>query len=181
MTTSAEGGLGPAQHNKIAPLEKLADHLGEHMGIVQTVPSSQKCQECGREVFAQAVILIVEGARDPSGHSEIVDQLTALRDSKNRKNRERFYDLEERFEQLAAYGKLEEPRQMRQLRGNLWEIKTGRDRVPFYFKMASASHQQAARLTHLFEKATGKTADGKTPRQHLDHGEWVMNGDRNND
>lgn len=105
------------------------------MGIVQTVPDGQTCLECGREVFAQAVILMVEGARDPTGNSEIVEQLHALRDSKNRKNRERFYDLEERFEQLAAYGRLEEPRQMRQLRGTLWEIKTGSDRVPFISKL----------------------------------------------
>lgn len=151
------------------------------MGIVQTVLSEENCSQCGRVAFAQAVCLVVEGAIDVNGHSPVVSELLALRDSKNKRKRARYYDLQERFDQLAAYGTLEEPLQMNVLRENLWEVKTSTDRVPFYWMEANAIHQRAVRLTHHFEKATGRTAQGAIPRGQIDRGVWVMKGDKAHD
>lgn len=144
-----------------------------------TVPGENGCSECLREIFADGMDLVVEAARDSEGNSRVVGQLHELRDSGNSKKRTRFYDLEERFEQLAAYGRLEAPREMNQLDGPLWEVKTANDRVPFYFRSVMAAHRRAARLTHHFPKATGRTAEGRTPRKHIDRGNWIMKGDQN--
>jgi len=136
------------------------------------------CTECPRVTFASGAVLSVESTIDPNGMSQVIDQLEALRKSSNRRKRERHSDLKFRFEQLAAYGELEVPREMRKLGPELLEIKTADDRVPFYFLVASNRHVRAARLTHQFEKSTGRTAAGKTPRKHLNLANWIMKGDR---
>ena len=98
------------------------------MGIVETVPVGLTCS-CTRVVYAEGAVLTVEAAISPNHTSEIVEQLRSLRQSSNAKKRSRYYDLEERFEQLASYGKLEQPVEMRVLVGELWEIKTSEELV----------------------------------------------------
>lgn len=148
------------------------------MGIVQTVPVEQTCGQCLRVEFDDGLVLVVEAAISPDHTSEVVGQLAALRDSRNVKRRQRHADLVDRFEQLSAYGKLEVPLEMRELEGELWEIKTAEDRVPFRWFDVSPTHKRAVRLTHQFAKATGKTQWGTTPRKHIDRGLWIVKGDK---
>lgn len=149
------------------------------MGIVKTVLTELTCN-CSRVQYADGVLLLVEAAISPKHTSEIVQQLDALRSSSNTKKKQRYYDLADRFEQLAAYGKLEQPLEMRPLEGELWEIKTSEDRVPFYRVDPSMTNQNrmAVRLTHQFAKATGKTPWGTTPAKHINRGRWIIEGDK---
>jgi hypothetical protein len=123
------------------------------------------------------VTLVVEAAVSPERTSEIIEQLREMNASGKRRLRERHQDILERFAQFAAYGQLEIPGEMRQLREDLWEIKTSEDRVPFY-RRAPDGHRLAARVMFVFAKAKGKTAENKAPRWVFDRGEWYMKGDQ---
>jgi len=92
---------------------------------------------------------------------------------------DRYADLLYRFETFALTGELDVPRELRHLVGEIWEIKTSRDRVPFYkVKHAGQSDGLVARLTHGFEKRKGRTVDGKIPRKHLDKAAWIAREDQ---
>ena len=148
------------------------------MSIVATVPAEEACPTCGRLVFADGLVLSVEGAWNPQHICEAQVGLLLLRNSRNKKQRARYFDLIERFEQLAAYGELDEPLQMNYLRDDLWEIKTPHDRIPFFFVAATAEHVRSARLAQVFEKKTGRTAEGAMPRNQFDRAFWILRGDR---
>lgn len=113
----------------------------------------------------------------PARTSQAADELEKMRTSSSKRMRERHEDIMVRFRQYAAWGQLDVPDQLRQLRGELMEIKTAEDRVPFY-KRSVDGHRLAARVMFVFEKAKGKTREGKTPRWVFDRGEWYMKGDR---
>lgn len=134
------------------------------------------CESCGRISYKRGVQAHVEAAVNPEGIAEVVSQLAAYRHSPKEALRRRYFDLEERFTQMALYGKVEVPSEMRALDGELWELKTSEDRVPFY-RSRGGGHPLAIRLLFLFAKATGKTSDGKTPPRYTRHGNWVMKGD----
>lgn len=123
------------------------------------------------------MVATVEAAINPEGKSEIVDGLQEMSDSRDKRRRERYQDIMERFSLFATYGGLEIPDEMRELRGPLWEFKTSEDRVPFYRRSVNG-HRLAARVMFVFAKSGGKTAQGKTPRWVFDRGDWYMKGDQ---
>lgn len=134
------------------------------------------CDECGRRAFKTGMAATIEAAVSPTGVSEIVDQLEAMLTSRNKHLQERYDDIMERFSIFSAYGRLEVPGEMRELAGELWEFKTGEDRVPFY-RRSPSGHRLAARVMFVFAKAKGKTSDGKAPRWVFTKGAWYMKGD----
>jgi len=178
----------PPQHAKIevVAFTQLSPEIyiacSAQRGIVMTVQSQSGITcACGRYMYKNGTALIVEAAKDPNGASVIIAQLEALRTSKNRKKRQRYEDLNERFRILAAYGELEIPGEMRPIRDELWEIKTASDRVPFYRGPASKTHKQFARLAFWFEKAKGKTQQGKMPQKLINKGLWIVKADAAHD
>jgi hypothetical protein len=143
-----------------------------------TVPSGGvTCETCGRRVFKTGVVATIEAAVNPDRKSEIVDELAEMNSSPDKRLRERYQDIMERFSLFSAYGQLEIPDEMRELRGALWEFKTSEDRVPFYRRSVNG-HRLAARVMFVFAKSGGKTAQGKAPRWVFDRGEWYMKGDQ---
>ena len=142
---------------------------------------SEKCGDCGRVALARGTSLRVEGAWNNERHAPVLSQLEELRLSRRRGDATRYEDLMDSFERLAIYGVLEPTIQWRQLEGELWEIKTAEDRVPAYVRPADRTHVKAVRLSHLFQKKFGKTAEGRTPRKHITKGLWMMGKDREHD
>lgn len=147
-----------------------------------TVPMGTeiRCDTCARLVYKNGVALVVEAGIDPTGNSPIIAQLESMRHSSRAKIRDRYADILVRFAELANYGSLDIPGEMRPLVGELWEIKTSEDRVLFYDRKPSA-HKRAIRVLHQFMKSSGKTSQGKTPRNVLDRGTWIMKGDMRHD
>lgn len=154
------------------------DAEAQQVGIVQTVPTQKSCGGCGRFLYADDLCLSVETAIDKTKSSPAHDDLSSMRSSSKSAIRDRYYDLEDRFEQYSAYGKLEVPREMREIPQGLWEIKTAQDRVPFYAVKATGDHRRSIRLLSVFQKKKGKTAEGKIPRNQVDRAVWVREGDK---
>jgi hypothetical protein len=125
--------------------------------------------------------MAVEAAIDASGGSPVIDELGALRGATNRNKRARYQDLLERLEQYANYGDLDIPTELRQIQGDIWEIKTAEDRILFYRTEASNHHRSTVRLLYAFAKSKGKTVEGKIPPAYIRRAEWVMKGDRAHD
>ena len=152
--------------------------LSDSGDIVMTVPIpvDVSCSHCGRHLYKSGITLVVEAAVDPDGASVIVQQLRQLSQSPRRAVQQRWEDLNERFVQLAIYGELEIPREMRNIEDELWEIKTSEDRVLFYERVASG-HPRSVRLAYLFGKTKGKTPQGKMPAKHIRKGLWIVRGD----
>lgn len=118
---------------------------------------------------------MIEAARNRSGQ-EPADAFMKKLFSSRRKRRS-LDDLVILMEEWAQYGELQVPLQQRQLRGDLWEIKTSELRFPYY-ELADAEHGRIVRLTHGFEKDFGRTVDAKCPRKHIDMGLWMIEEDR---
>lgn len=151
--------------------------------MVESVPEGENtpvadCSECGRKKFEHGRSLAVEAAWSDVKAAPAAEQYERMRTSRNKRERERWADLQSRFEYLSIYGELEPVREWRFLQGDLWEIKTANDRAPAYETKATNRHVRTVRVTHIFAKKTGKTADGKTPRKHLNFGEWMIRMDK---
>ncbi|MEU7883482.1 hypothetical protein [Microbispora bryophytorum] len=121
--------------------------------------------------------MMIEAARNQEGAEPATEFLDALADSRSRKKRRYASDAALLLEEWARLGHLEHPLQQRQLRGDLWEVKTPAIRLPYY-EFLDAVHGRIARLTHGFEKEFGKTVDGKTPHKHINMGLWMIEEDR---
>lgn len=106
--------------------------------------------------------------------------LEVLQFSDKKAERDRYYDLEARFEALAHHGALEQPRKFRSLRTpeGLWEIKTSTDRVGCYKADHLEVSDNTIRLTHRWEKDTNKTDQGKTPHKQKNFGDKIIREDR---
>lgn len=133
---------------------------------------------CGRFEEAQGPARHIEDAINGHGHQEAYAFLRRLEGSRKRGDRDRYADILVRFEQYAEFGELDVPRELNHLVGDLWEIKTASDRLPFFSHSHAGKHEQTVRLTHGFEKSKGRTAQGRIPRKHLDRAAWVMRSDR---
>jgi Phage derived protein Gp49-like (DUF891) len=129
-----------------------------------------KCQDCGRTTYQTGPCHIVEAARDRDGVEQADAFLEGLLRGKP-KDRNLLSDLLVRFEDYCRTGKLETPRELRPLRDELWEIKGGKARMPF-FKLKD-SKAAAIRLTHGFIKNTNKT-----PRKEIDKGIAILREDQ---
>jgi hypothetical protein len=82
----------------------------------------------------------------------------------------RLSDIAIRFEEYAQMGTLRIPLELNQLTDNIWEIKAGDVRLPFFEVPESPSG--AVRLTSGFIKGTWRT-----PRKFIDEAEWVRRED----
>lgn len=147
--------------------------------IVMTVPALNRstCSVCGRPVFADGVASVVEGGLDDARNCPVHEQLERMRTSSKRSMRDRYSDLAVRFRDFADFGALEIPGEMRQLKGELWEIKTSEDRILFY-EVKPAGHKRAIRILDCFEKKFNKTPQGKAPRKIFDRGDWMIRRDK---
>lgn len=121
--------------------------------------------------------MTIEAARTQAGEEPVEEFLANLYQSRSKRKRRYASDIAILFEEWARLGRLEIPMQQRQLQGDLWEVKTSAVRLPYY-EFLDAGHGPTARLTHGFEKDTGKTAEGKTPRRHITKGLWMIEEDR---
>lgn len=136
-----------------------------------------ECPRCGRSCYQNGLAMTIEAARTTMGDEPIEEFLTGLITSRSKRKRRYAADVALLFEEWAQLGRLEIPMQQRRLQGDLWEVKTPAVRMPYY-EFPDAEHGQIARLTHGFEKDTGKTAEGKTPRKHINKGLWMIQEDR---
>ncbi|MFC5182473.1 hypothetical protein [Actinomadura harenae] len=108
---------------------------------------------------------------------QATEYLLGLATARSKRKRRQAFDVAILLEELGATGVLENPLQHRQLEGELWELKTTELRLPYY-ELMDAEHGRIARITHVFEKAKGKTAEGKIPRAHIRRGLAIIEEDR---
>lgn len=141
-----------------------------------TVRKSE-CSDCGRSCYENGPELAIEAARTQTGEEPAEEYLAGLITARSKRKRRYAADAALLFEEWARLGRLEIPMQQRHLEGDLWEVKTYALRFPYY-ELFDASHGRLARLTHGFEKDTGKTAEGRTPRKHITKGLWMIEEDR---
>ncbi|MFY1696693.1 MULTISPECIES: type II toxin-antitoxin system RelE/ParE family toxin [unclassified Solwaraspora] len=120
---------------------------------------------------------MVEGARLSSGKVLVEEFFESLAGRKFRDGLRRVSGMDLlaaialRFEDLARTGTLPIPRELNELRSDIWEIKAERVRLPFYWTQIPFA-SRAIRLTHGFIKATAKT-----PRKEIDCAIWVRKED----
>lgn len=137
----------------------------------------EECPRCGRSCYQNGPAMTIEAARTQEGHEPVEEFLTKLYKSRSKKKRRYAADAALLLEEWARLGRLDIPMRQRQLRGELWEVKTSAIRMPYY-EFPDAEHGRMARLTHGFEKDIGKTAEGKTPSRHINMGLWMIAEDR---
>jgi phage-related protein len=116
---------------------------------------------------------MIEAARISDGSSPADEFLTALVSRRNFRDLgiSRAADVAVRFEDFARTGNLLIPRELRELREGIWEIKVGKVRLPFFW-LTEPYESRAVRLTHGFIKSTDKT-----PRGEMDRAVWVRRED----
>ncbi|MEV5573882.1 hypothetical protein AB0L06_27905 [Spirillospora sp. NPDC052269] len=120
---------------------------------------------------------MIEAARDRECVERAAEYLFGLAAARSKRRRRQAFDVAVLLEEFGANGELENPFQHRRLDGELWEFKTKDLRLPYY-ELLDAEHGRIARVTHVFEKAKGKTAEGKTPRAHIRRGLAILEEDR---
>lgn len=128
-----------------------------------------ECEGCGRKVMESGAMFNVELALDRDGNALAEEFLNRLAGGKDA-DRDRFADILVRVETFARTGSLIVPRELNHLNGDLWEIKAGTVRLPFYYRKEEACGQ--VRVTHGFVKKTSKT-----PRKEIDLGLAVVRED----
>ncbi|WP_418063941.1 type II toxin-antitoxin system RelE/ParE family toxin [Pimelobacter simplex] len=114
-------------------------------------------------------VYAIELALDRSGNSLVGAFLNKLAGGKGA-DRDRLADILVRLEKFAQKGILIVPRELNQLTDELWEIKAGTVRLPFYYRPGQPCGQ--VRLTHGFVKRSEKT-----PRREIDLGMAIMRED----
>lgn len=114
---------------------------------------------------------MIEAARTTEGRFEADEFISDLeKKAKRRGNMQRLAEIAVRLEDFAERGKLRVPMQLNHLRGDIWEIKAGDVRLPFFY--CSHFSGKTVRLTHGFLKNSQKA-----PRKHIDKAGWVMKED----
>ena len=94
---------------------------------------------------------MIEAAWDREGEAQgviFIDELL-----KQRRRQSELDDLVARLRSFGRSGSLSVPRELNQLTDDIWEIKVGVLRLPFFFTECSFGGS-AARVTHGFQKAT---------------------------
>lgn len=133
-----------------------------------TVPNDE-CPECGRRVLEQGAKYAIEAGLDRDGVGQAGLFLDSL-EAGSARQRDLLAGMLIRLEVYARTGKLIIPRELNHLRGELYEIKSGTLRLPFYRRLDQPCGQ--IRLTHGFTKR-----GEKTPMREIDRGEAIIRED----
>jgi len=131
------------------------------------------CPECGRIYYDRGPARMIEVARTRAGEVRADAFIVELERRAARGKQDalrRLSDIAIRFEEYAQMGTLRIPLELNQLTDNIWEIKAGDVRLPFFEVPESPSG--AVRLTSGFIKGTWRT-----PRKFIDEAEWVRRED----
>lgn len=131
------------------------------------------CTQCGRTAFECGHARIIEAARALDGKEPAEEFVRTLLQSRKKKDEQRLVDMAIVFEEYGRNGDLQIPRELNHLRDDLWEIKAGDVRFPFYLVHDDKHPAPVARLTGGFVKQTQRT-----PRSQIDSALWVMGEDR---
>jgi hypothetical protein len=117
--------------------------------------------------------MIIEAARLTDGTEPVQEYLGRLRRSRGHggRNPRRLGDIVIVLEDFARSGGLEVPRELNYLRGDIWEIKAGDTRLPFFY-VNDVRHGTAARITSGFNKQ-----QGPTPTKEINKALWVQGED----
>lgn len=130
--------------------------------------------DCGRPVHDAGAHCVVEFALNAHGEYEGCSYIDTL--SRGGKSAQmRYYDICQRLDVYADTGSLDVPRELRKLHEHFWEIKTAKDRFPFFHHEHGGN--PAIRITHGFDKSKNRTADGKIPRKQKDKVNWIWSSD----
>lgn len=133
-----------------------------------TVPS-EVCRECGRTILEKGRSFEIEAALDRHGEALALTYLLGLDERKNTQHL--LADVLIRLEAFASSGSLSIPRELNQLTDELFEIKVGTIRLPFYYRRDAVCGQ--IRITHGFQKRSEKT-----PRPQIERGTAIIREDR---
>jgi len=114
---------------------------------------------------------VLEAAWDRDNRWQADEFLVGLESSRSKSGLRRLADIVLRFEEFATTGHLEIPRELNFLRGDVWEVKIGTDRLPFYY--GNDGDVATVRMTHGFVKRTDKT-----PRREIDKAEAIARIDQ---
>ncbi|MFF0445052.1 type II toxin-antitoxin system RelE/ParE family toxin [Streptomyces sp. NPDC004609] len=129
------------------------------------------CTDCSRISYERGTALMIEAARTTEERFEADEFIAELeRNHKRRGNLQRLADIAIRLEEFAERGTLRVPLQLNRLRDDLYEVKAGDVRLPFFY--CTHFTGKTVRLTHGFLKKSQKT-----PRKHIDKALWVMRED----
>ncbi|MFB8209199.1 type II toxin-antitoxin system RelE/ParE family toxin [Streptomyces sp. NPDC056010] len=129
------------------------------------------CTDCNRITYERGATLMIEAARTTEGKFEAEEFIADLENKIRRKgNLQRLADIAVRMEEFADRGALRIPLQLNHLRDDIWEIKAGDVRLPFFY--CEHFTGKTVRLTHGFLKESQKT-----PRKHIVKALWVMRED----
>lgn len=112
--------------------------------------------DCGRWVIEEGQRRRVEAAWDRDGAARAVNWAKDLTSGPFRKrNESRLADLAIRLEEYCLRGTLRVPDQLNHLKDEIWEIKAGVLRLPFFHVPVTATG--SVRATHGFTKNSQKT------------------------
>jgi hypothetical protein len=130
------------------------------------------CTACGRKIYAQGSARVIEAARTLEGEEPAEEYLAKLEKSRRPAALRRLADVAIVLNEYAREGRLRIPLEMNHLQGDLWEIKVGDTRLPFY-ELNDALHDTiATRLTHGFKKG-----QWPTPKGEIRKGRWIIGQD----
>lgn len=133
-----------------------------------------KCEHCDRVSLERVKFYVIEGAWDRESECQVDHYLRELEASNDSSRLRRAADIAIVLEEYAHEGFLSVPRQLNSLRAGVHELKSGIDRLPFYFAREQAD--TAVRITHGFTKKSQRT-----PRKHIDLALAIANLDDSRD
>jgi hypothetical protein len=136
----------------------------------------RRCTTCGRILYEHGHARIIEAACTTDGRAPAEEFLAGLAASKKQKDRDRITDVAMLLEEYAREGQLEITREINYLRDDLWEIKPGDVRLPYYLVVDTLHDAPVARLTSGFLKT-----QHLTQHRHINWGLRVAREDKGQD
>jgi hypothetical protein len=115
----------------------------------------------------------IEAARTRDGLEPVEEYLRKLEKSPGhgRRNETKLATILIRFEDFATTGYLEQPRELNYLEDDVWEIKAGVSRLPFFYA-DDAPHGKVIRITSGFDKK-----QESAPAREIRKAKWVRDQD----
>lgn len=140
-----------------------------------TVRSVQRslCAQCGRTCYERSDTICIEAARTSDGKEPVEDYLAGLEKSKGHRgtNVTKLATIAIAFEEFVYGPEPQQPRELNYLEDEIWEIKAGVSRLPFFY-LKDRLHGTALRITSGFEKR-----QQKAPRGEIRRAIWVREQD----